>query len=380
MLSTIPNVKRAEISSPSPKTSSQNRSQHSSMTVVGETHQIDSNTTEHSLGLSISEDDRDKSTSVEKASLQEQQTSALDNSEKRIEHTSKLENCANKEVLNHIENNDHNSSINVTSNASSNLSDMSRRKQRNPKPSFFSSLEDKSYNKKAEDMQLLKEQYQEHSKRDSERSVNNASEGEDNPGEENYSKSGLTDASSRSRDIADNGNSTYSSSRSSSSPTPPPHDLSSMVKVEVHEGNSVLNATNTTSNLEHNFNQTGSSRLATNCLPTLTPMPSQQRAILMPNPPLMIPTPDLATEAEMLVRNGASSGIPMHLSKLMMSQFTADAGRHIGMSKEDMTAKQNNMFHFGDVSVAHHPDTAPVPMIIPMVYLYPIPPSIDDSG
>ena len=380
MLSTIPNVKRAEISSPSPKSSSQNRSQHSPMTVVGETHKTDSNTKKDNLSLSISEDDRDKSTSGERASLQEEHTSALDKSEKRIEHTSKLENCANKEVLNHIENNVHNSSINVMSNASSNLSDMSRRKQRNPKPSFFSSLEDKSYNKKAEDMQIVKEQYQEHPTRDSERSINNASEGEDTPGEENHPKSGFTDASSRSRDIADNGNSIYSSSRSSSSPTPPPHDLSSMVKVEVHEGNSVLNAPNTTSNLEHNFNQSGSSRLATNCLPTLTPMPSQQRPILMPNPPLMIPTPGLATEAEMMVRNGAPSGLPVHLSKLMMSQFTSDAGQHMGISKEDMTAKQNNMFHFGDVSVAHHPDTAPVPMIIPMVYLYPLPTSIDDAG
>ena len=229
MLSTIPNVKRAEISSPSPKSSSQNRSQHSPMTVVGETHNIDSNTKKDSHSLSISGDDRDKSTSGERVSLQEQPTSALNESEKRIEHTSKPENCANKEVLNHIENNVHNSSINVTSNVSSNLSDMSRRKQRNPKPSFFSSLEDKSYNKKAEDMQILKEQYQEHPTRDSEQLVNNTSKGEDNPGEGNYSKSDMIDASSRSRDIADNGNSAYSSSRSSSSPTPPPPNGTSIL-------------------------------------------------------------------------------------------------------------------------------------------------------
>ena len=31
------------------------------------------------------------------------------------------------------------------------------------------------------------------------------------------------------------------------------------------------------------------------------------------------------------------------------------------------------MFHFGDVAVSQHPDTPPVPMVIPMVYLYPIP-------
>ncbi len=35
----------------------------------------------------------------------------------------------------------------------------------------------------------------------------------------------------------------------------------------------------------------------------------------------------------------------------------------------------NNLFFFGDVSVAHHPEAAPVPMIIPMVYLLPSPPT-----
>ena len=64
----------------------------------------------------------------------------------------------------------------------------------------------------------------------------------------------------------------------------------------------------------------------------------------------------------------------------MMSQPAVDVGQNVGASKEDMAAKHNNMFHFGDVSVAHHPDTSPVPMIIPMVYLYPLPPSSDKSG
>ena len=37
----------------------------------------------------------------------------------------------------------------------------------------------------------------------------------------------------------------------------------------------------------------------------------------------------------------------------------------------EMLAKQN-MFCFGDVTVAEHPDAPPVPMVIPMVYLYPL--------
>lgn len=45
----------------------------------------------------------------------------------------------------------------------------------------------------------------------------------------------------------------------------------------------------------------------------------------------------------------------------------------------EMLAKQN-MFCFGDVSVAEHPDAPPVPMVIPMVYLYPLPSSSNRNG
>ena len=38
----------------------------------------------------------------------------------------------------------------------------------------------------------------------------------------------------------------------------------------------------------------------------------------------------------------------------------------------ELLAKQN-MFFFGDVTVAEHPDAPPVPMVIPMAYLYPLP-------
>ena len=55
---------------------------------------------------------------------------------------------------------------------------------------------------------------------------------------------------------------------------------------------------------------------------------------------------------------------PLHLPKnaehLMLAQTT------------EMLAKQN-MFFFGDVAVADHPDAPPVPMVVPMVYLYPLP-------
>ena len=30
-----------------------------------------------------------------------------------------------------------------------------------------------------------------------------------------------------------------------------------------------------------------------------------------------------------------------------------------------------NLLHFGDVTVVNHPDTVPVPMVVPMVYLMP---------
>jgi len=40
-------------------------------------------------------------------------------------------------------------------------------------------------------------------------------------------------------------------------------------------------------------------------------------------------------------------------------------------SSVDAQLAKSNLFFFGDVSVASHPDAQPVPMIIPMVYLLP---------
>ena len=383
MLSTIPNVKRAEISSPSPKSSSQTRSQHSPITVVGEANK-NVNVSDN-LASSYTNDDDDKVNNVsdEGVSFKQKETYKLNKDDTGVRDSSKFENCANKEPNKTSENNVRTSSFNPTTNISSNLSDMSRRKQRNPKPTLFSSLEDNNYNKKSENnMQILK-QHDEDSICASEESCNDTSEDKHNPEEENVSQNTFKDVSSTIGNIADNGNSTYSSSRSSSSPTPPPHDLSSMVKVEVHEGSSVVETPNIIPSPEQNrtlFNHSTTSRLATNSLPTLTPMPSQQRPLLVPHPPLIMPTSGLPDEADVTGGNGIPFGLPLHLSKMMMSQPLGDVGQNIGASKEDMAAKHNNMFHFGDVSVAHHPDTAPVPMIIPMVYLYPLPPSIDKAG
>ena len=118
-------------------------------------------------------------------------------------------------------------------------------------------------------------------------------------------------------------------------------DLHSMVKVELHETNpnpeSPINASNP---------------------PVCTPPPSTSGSGgVMPSlsriptmPPLHLPP------------NPASvSGIRTPNPEQMMMNHTAE-----------MLAKQN-MFCFGDVTVAEHPDAPPVPMVIPMVYLYPLP-------
>ena len=110
-------------------------------------------------------------------------------------------------------------------------------------------------------------------------------------------------------------------------------------------------------------------------------MPSQQRPLLMSNPPLIMPA-GVGSDSHILPGVNASLVPPLHLSKMMINSASSELTGNVGMSKDDinMASKQNNMFHFGDVSVAHHPDTAPVPMIIPMVYLYPLLHSMDKSG
>ena len=69
-----------------------------------------------------------------------------------------------------------------------------------------------------------------------------------------------------------------------------------------------------------------------------------------PPPPLLTPMPQIAARG---LEGGMNHGM------------TAGAGM------EEFLAK-GGMFHFGDVLVDHHPDTAPVPMVVPMVYLVPL--------
>ena len=112
----------------------------------------------------------------------------------------------------------------------------------------------------------------------------------------------------------------------------PPEDLSSMVKVEMEEGPAIDSAT------------TGSEHQT----PTPTPSPP-------PAPSHLIPP--------------ALKRFPP-LPQVQVDQFPP---RIPGQELP-------NMFHFGDVAVGHHPDTPPVPMVIPMVYLYPLPSQDHGNG
>ena len=76
-------------------------------------------------------------------------------------------------------------------------------------------------------------------------------------------------------------------------------------------------------------------------------------------PPLMpaTPTPPPST----------SSGV-----RLPPLQLRSNPEQMMLNHTAELLAKQN-MFFFGDVTVAEHPDAPPVPMVIPMAYLYPLP-------
>eukprot|EP00096_Caligus_rogercresseyi_P009902 TRINITY_DN3466_c0_g4_i1.p1 TRINITY_DN3466_c0_g4~~TRINITY_DN3466_c0_g4_i1.p1 ORF type:complete len:654 (+),score=242.95 TRINITY_DN3466_c0_g4_i1:111-2072(+) len=165
------------------------------------------------------------------------------------------------------------------------IAEMSRRKQRNPKP-FFSSNEDDETNE------------MEDSKRENESSQM---------------------AESGDGAKVDEGGGSEDGDRDS------PRDLSSLVKVEV---------------IEHPVTKSPSPPMAA----TITA--SSSSSSFTPSPPMTITS----------------------LPPLTPMPPLGQSGRII---PEDFAAK-NNMFHFGDVIVAHHPDTAPVPMVIPMVYLYPL--------
>lgn len=97
--------------------------------------------------------------------------------------------------------------------------------------------------------------------------------------------------------------------------------------------------------------------------PNPTPPPTSNSA-----PPLQHTTPPPSTSTGFISHPRIPSMPPLQRigggnSEQMMLNHTAE-----------MLAKQN-MFCFGDVVVAEHPDAPPVPMVIPMVYLYPLPTS-----
>jgi len=116
----------------------------------------------------------------------------------------------------------------------------------------------------------------------------------------------------------------FTSSQSEDEDVTPAVDLSSLVKVEIVEEHSPVGETATQRSSETR-SRSPSPQPSTPGYPSSIPFP---------------PPPPLARQGE---------HFPHH--------FTKDPP---------------NMFHFGDVKINHHPDTQPVPMVIPIVYLYPI--------
>ena len=392
MISTIPNVKRAELSSNSPKLTSQTISHGSSIVVNDSSKTLNTNIE----GESSSYADGIKDDVIEdRIPIEEQIISITNPVTRNVNGRSRIEEYSNKKSIESTKKTSNDRTSFNTTNISSNLPDMSRRKQRNPKPTLFTSLEGNEYEKKAHNMQIVKQNDDEMCASDnSDADALNDKQKSDHKGIARNNVANMCTTTESTEDA----HSTCSSSHSSSSPTSPPHDLSSLVKVEVHEGTTDVGlgtprSPRILSTMEHakDINEEAkhqnllkhcsSSRPSTSSLPTLTQRPSQQQmpSLLMPHPPIIMPAgmvPELGAEEYL------PFAAPMHLSKMMMSHAAADMTRNIGLSKTetDLAPKQNNMFHFGDVSVAHHPDTSPVPMVIPMVYLYPLPPTIDKTG
>ena len=386
MLSTIPNVKRAEISSTSPKATSQTISHHNPQLPGSESNKsLNSKKNESLTALSFSNDPDGKI--GDKGLSKEEQTNPIFD-DKRNNVKTELEHHTNSKSI-QIEksaNNDRG----ILANCSANISDMSRRKQRNPKPTLFTSVEDSEHKEETSDeMKILKQT-------DQEMCVTNHT---DRDGTNNKPSNGDTGAikrhnehKSEGNDAAENSRSPYSSANSTSSSSPPPHDLSSMVKVEVHEGTSdighsmrstsphtanplLVGSRQLVSALEQSQNESPLGRSGGNSLPALIPMPSNYKSLMMTNNAFTMP-------GTMPSEPGTAFEDPLSISKMMMNEPTTDFPRNLRLSGDELNLalKQNNMFHFGDVSVAHHPDNTPLPMIIPMVYLYPLPPSIDETG
>ena len=89
-------------------------------------------------------------------------------------------------------------------------------------------------------------------------------------------------------------------------------------------------------------------------------MPSNYKSLMMTNNAFTMP-------GAMPSEPGTAFEDPLSISKMMMMNEPAtDLPRNLRLSGDELNLalKQNNMFHFGDVSVAHHPDNTPLPMII----------------
>ena len=387
MLSTIPNVKRAEISSTSPKATSQTITHHNPQLPGSESNKsLNSKKNEGLTALPFSNDSDGNDTALSK----EEQTNAIfDDKRNNVKTNPELEHHTNSKSI-QIEKSTNNDR-GILANFSANISDMSRRKQRNPKPTLFTSVEDSEPSKETSDeMKILK-------RIDQEMCVTNHTDIDGTNKKPSNGDTGIIKRhnehnSEGKDDAAENSRSPYSSANSTSSSSPPPHDLSSMVKVEVHEGtsdigNSMRSISPSTANpslvgsrrlvsaLEQSQNENPLIRSGGNSLPALIPMPSNYKSLMMTNNAFTMPS-------AMPSEPGTAFDDPLSISKMMMNERPTDLPRNLRLSGDElnMALKQNNMFHFGDVSVAHHPDNTPLPMIIPMVYLYPLPTSIDETG
>ena len=387
MLSTIPNVKRAEISSTSPKATSQTITHHNPQLPGSESNKsLNSKKNEGLTALSFSNDSDGKIEDT--GHSKEEQTNPMFD-DKRNNVKTELEHHKNSKSI-QIEKSTNNDR-NILANCSANISDMSRRKQRNPKPTLFTSVEDSEPSKETSDeMKILK-------RIDQEMCVTNHTDIDGTNKKPSNGDTGIikrhNEHNSEGKDDAANSRSPYSSANSTSSSSPPPHDLSSMVKVEVHEGTSDIgHSMRSTSPSTANPSLVGSKRLVSaleqsqnenplirsggSSLPALIPMPSNYKSLMMTNNAFTMP-------GAMPSEPGTAFEDPLSISKMMMmNEPPTDLPRNLRLSGDElnMALKQNNMFHFGDVRVAHHPDNTPLPMIIPMVYLYPLPPSIDETG
>lgn len=216
--------------------------------------------------------------------------------------------------------------------AESAASEMSRRKQRNPKPVFAAAEEDEEVNAHSEE-----EDRQDGDRPDREVEDGAAHEAGGDPRRVRPGGRGRVEGSPSPMSGRDMSRGSLSSVPSDDDENEDDDvgdgdDLSSMVKVEVHEDSE----------------DTGASA------PHEATKDSELSAGDGQPPPSTTPRPPYPA--------AASSMRPM-------------AGIFVPNEELLLASKQANMFHFGDVVMSdNHPDAPPVPMMLPMAYLFPIPP------